>query len=152
VTQKVRPHYGVGNALVYTVVAIVAGLAATSWIEPLHGIAFALAAALLTVAFDLAASVGIIGQSRAHGDFEMSEVTIYMRSLPWLGAGAIVVAGAADGYRAGGFTVLAVFMGAFVVCQMLLLRLEDVEVRLRAERDRSATYLQMVGTMIVSLD
>jgi diguanylate cyclase (GGDEF)-like protein len=137
-------------ATVYVVVALALGFPAERWIVPLDGVSFAAGAALVTIAFDVLGSTLII---LAHErELRRRSFRAYARILPWIGAASIVVAAAADGYRTGGLPVLGLFMLALLACQLLLVRLDAVEVRLRAERDRSATYVQMVGTMVVSLD
>jgi len=105
---------------------------------------------VLTLVYDSAVTMLIVA---VHDRTLLRRVgATYVRILPWIGAASIIVAAAAEGYRDGGVGVLALSMLGLVACEVLLVRLDEVEVRLRAERDRSATYLRVVGTMVVSLD
>jgi diguanylate cyclase (GGDEF)-like protein len=150
-----RPRFvcAVENTLSYAVTVFVAGLIADRWIDPLHGLGFVAGVALLTVGVDTANSVILFATAIGRGENTAAAAfSTYRPILPWVGVAGLAVGAAAHGYRSGGVLELGLFMLALVACQLLLVRLDAVENRLRAERDRSATYLRVVGTMVVSLD
>jgi hypothetical protein len=141
------------NALGWMAAALLVGLASERWTPPHADLGAVAVVFLLYCAAEALDSISCI----VHGEV--------LRVSPWrdgLGAtlfaapanlvAALIVAAAVYGYRAGGAGVLAVMSAGIVVCQLLMLRIERVEGTLRAERDRHAGYLRMVGTMVVTLD
>jgi diguanylate cyclase (GGDEF)-like protein len=150
---RARPAYGARNLVAWTAVPLLAGFAAEQWVPAHAAWSQVVVVFVLYVAVEVADTLVCLAHSHLLGDARWEAAgRDWLRAAPANLSAALIVSAAAYGYRAGGVGVLVVMTVGLVVCQWLLLRIESVERRLRAEHDRHESYLRMVGTMVVSVD
>ena len=141
------------NVVAWMGVGLAVGVAAERWVDPHPGLGGVVVVFLLYLAAEVCDTILCLFHVHVlrivNWDVDLRG---WLRAAPGNLTAALLVSAAAYGYGAGGAGVLAIMCAGTIAGEWLLLRIESVEGNLRAERDRHASYLRMVGTMIVTLD